>query len=219
MAPAMNPRTVCFCQPIFCMISLRVAPPLRCSIATTWSVLLPSRGAAACCGFAACLPWGGFLAALACWPVFALGGAPLGPGAPRWALGCAFGFARASAFGSALWPRLWTRAQIWPAAAAWLAKRFTGLTPARLFQIATSLSLGQEAASSPHSCWLLKLSNGVAVVAAAASAVANATISFCSLIVNVVIIVLPWSALWRSWTWITLLGCKRKVISTEIDDG
>jgi hypothetical protein len=66
---------------------------------------------------------------------------------------------------------------------------------------------------------LVKPSNGVAVVAAAASAVANATISFWSLIVNVVIIVLPWSALWRSWTWITLLGWKRKAISTEIDDG
>src|SRR4051794_27413493 len=30
----------------------------------------------------------------------------------------------------------------------------------RLFQIATSLSLGQEAASSAQSCWLVKLSNG-----------------------------------------------------------
>src|SRR5438552_18834519 len=79
MAPAMNPRTVCFCQHIFCMISVRVAPPLRCSIATIWAVLLPSRGAAASCGFAAFLPWGGFLAAVAFWPVFALAGAPLAP--------------------------------------------------------------------------------------------------------------------------------------------
>src|SRR5665647_1108799 len=31
-------------------------------------------------------------------------------------------------------------------AASWLGKRFTGLTTARLFQIATSLSLGQEVA-------------------------------------------------------------------------
>src|ERR1035437_1032712 len=191
MAPAMNPRTVCFCQPIFCMISVRVAPPLRCSIATTWAVLLPSRGAAASCGFAAFLPWGGFLPAMAFWPVFAFAGAPLAPRAPRLALGSAFGFAGGSAFGSALWPRPWMRAHTWPAATLWLAKRFTGLTPARLFQIATSLSLGQEAASSPHSCGLVKLSKGVAVVAAASSAVANATISFWSLMVNVVIMVLP----------------------------
>src|ERR1017187_1628315 len=190
MAPAMNPRTVCFCQPIFCMISVRVAPPLRCSIATTWAVLLPSRGAAASCGLAAFLPWGGFLAVVAFWPVFAIAGAPLAPRAPRLALG--------SAFGPALWPRPWMRAQIWPAAALWLAKRFTDLTPARLFQIVTSLSLGQEAARAANSCWLLKLSKGVAVVAAASSAVANATISFWSLMVNVVIMVLPLPALWRS---------------------
>ena len=44
MAPAINPRTVCRCQPIFSMISTRVAPPLRCSIATTCAVLLPARG-------------------------------------------------------------------------------------------------------------------------------------------------------------------------------
>src|SRR5450756_264938 len=183
MAPAMNPRTVCFCQPIFCMISIRVAPPLRCSIATTWAVLLPSRGAAASCGFAAFLPGGGFLAVVAVWPVFAVAGAPLAPRAPRLAL--------AFAFGSVLWPRPWMRAHTWPAATLWFGKRFTGLTPARLFQIATSLSLGQEAASSPHSCGLVKLSKGVAVVVAASSAVANATISFWSLMVNVVIMVLP----------------------------
>src|ERR1035437_3807519 len=94
MAPAMNPRTVCFCQPIFCMISVSVAPLLRCSIATTWAVLLPSRGTAASCGFAAFLPWGGFLAVRAFWPVFAFAGALLAPRAPRLALGSAFGFAR-----------------------------------------------------------------------------------------------------------------------------
>ena len=38
MAPAMNPRTVCFCQPIFFMISISVAPPSRCNIVTTWAV-------------------------------------------------------------------------------------------------------------------------------------------------------------------------------------
>src|ERR1035441_9686822 len=47
MAPAMKPRTVCFSQPIFSMISANVAPLLRWSMATTWAVLLPSRGALA----------------------------------------------------------------------------------------------------------------------------------------------------------------------------
>src|ERR1035438_8011756 len=40
----MNPRTVCFCQPIFSMISASVAPFFRCSMATTCAVFLPSRG-------------------------------------------------------------------------------------------------------------------------------------------------------------------------------
>src|ERR1039457_3466358 len=40
------PRTVCLCQPIFSMISSSVAPFLRWSVATTWAVLLPSRGPA-----------------------------------------------------------------------------------------------------------------------------------------------------------------------------
>src|ERR1035438_2814851 len=53
----MNPRTVCFCQPILSMISASVAPFFRWSMATTWAVLLPSRGALAlaCAGLAAFL--------------------------------------------------------------------------------------------------------------------------------------------------------------------
>jgi hypothetical protein len=47
IAPAMNPRTVCFCQPIFSTISAKVAPFFRWRMATTWAVLLPSRGAVA----------------------------------------------------------------------------------------------------------------------------------------------------------------------------
>src|ERR1022692_3938447 len=39
----MNPRTVCFCQAIFSMISASVAPLFRWSMATTWAVLLPWR--------------------------------------------------------------------------------------------------------------------------------------------------------------------------------
>ena len=45
-----------------------------------------------------------------------------------------------------------------------LASLFTGVTPGRLFQMATSLSAGHWAASSANSCSLLKPSNGVAVV-------------------------------------------------------
>src|SRR5450631_4416638 len=39
----MNPRTVCFCQAIFSMISASVAPLFRWSRATTWAVLVPWR--------------------------------------------------------------------------------------------------------------------------------------------------------------------------------
>src|ERR1017187_2666220 len=46
-APATKPRTVCFCQPIFSIISASVAPFFRWSMATTWAVLVPSRGPSA----------------------------------------------------------------------------------------------------------------------------------------------------------------------------
>ena len=45
IAPVMKPRTVCFCHAMVRMISARVAPFLRCSMAITWAVLLPWRGA------------------------------------------------------------------------------------------------------------------------------------------------------------------------------
>jgi hypothetical protein len=66
------------------------------------------------------------------------------------------------------------RSQIRPAPAFAFLKLFTGFTPGMLFQIATSLSGGQAAASSASSFWLANESNGVAVVAAASSGVANA---------------------------------------------
>jgi hypothetical protein len=43
--------------------------------------------------------------------------------------------------------------------------RLTGVTPGRLFQIATSRSAGQPTISPASSFWLAKESNGVAVVA------------------------------------------------------
>ena len=81
----MNPRTVCFCQPICSMISASVAPPLRFSIATTRAVLLPSRGPALpplrwlrrFLGLGRLLGAGGFLVAFSA-------GAPLAPVRQRW---------------------------------------------------------------------------------------------------------------------------------------
>src|ERR1035437_8944067 len=61
----MNPRTVCLCHPIFSMISTSVAPFFLWSMATTWAVLLPSRGPAlssAFAGFGALGASGSFLA-------------------------------------------------------------------------------------------------------------------------------------------------------------
>ena len=78
IAPAMNPRTVCFCQPILSMISASVAPFFRWSIATTCAVLLPSRGPAVSCAFAAFLALGAFLAPVAFLVALAFGGRALG---------------------------------------------------------------------------------------------------------------------------------------------
>jgi hypothetical protein len=41
--PLMNPRTLCACQPVAFMISLRVAPSGRFSMSRTFALLLPSR--------------------------------------------------------------------------------------------------------------------------------------------------------------------------------
>src|ERR1019366_4468260 len=54
----MKPRTVCFCQPMVFIISAKVAPFFRWSMATTWAVLVPSRGPSA-------LSFAAFLAVLA----------------------------------------------------------------------------------------------------------------------------------------------------------
>src|ERR1019366_2762077 len=74
----MNPRTVCFCQPILAMISASVAPFFRCSMATTWAVLLPSRGPALSSALAAFLALGAFFAVVVFLVALALAGAALG---------------------------------------------------------------------------------------------------------------------------------------------
>src|SRR5580704_5363309 len=66
-----------------------------------------------------------------------------------------------------------------------------GWTPGRLLQIAMSRLAGQDCASSANSGWLLKLSNGVAAVAAASSGVACAVMLLSGSIVKIVIIVFP----------------------------
>ena len=83
IAPAMNPRTVCFCQPMVSIISASVAPFFRCSIATTWAVLLPSR-APALSAFAAFLALGALFAGAAFLFAFAgpLAAAPPWPSSP-----------------------------------------------------------------------------------------------------------------------------------------
>src|ERR1019366_4576906 len=93
MAPAMKPRTVCFCQFILSMISARVAPFLRWSMATTWAVLLASRGPAASGALAAFLALGAFLAAVVFLFALPLAGAPLAACAPPLAFLAAFCFA------------------------------------------------------------------------------------------------------------------------------
>src|SRR5580700_9710568 len=86
----MNPRTVCRCQPILSMISASVAPFFRWSMATTWAVLLPSRGAVAlaCAGLAALLALAFFGATLA--SVFGAAALALPPLAFFWPLGAPF---------------------------------------------------------------------------------------------------------------------------------
>src|ERR1039458_9622286 len=93
IAPAMNPRTVCFCQFILSIISARVAPLFRCTRAITWAVFVPSRGAALSCALAAFLALGAFLVAVAFLIALAFAGAPLAVRAPALGFLSAFGFA------------------------------------------------------------------------------------------------------------------------------
>src|ERR1700683_432693 len=164
IAPAMNPRTVCFCQPIFSVISAKVAPFFRWSMVTTWAVLLPSRGALASCVLAARLPLGAFLAGVAFLVALPFVGAPLADCAPPLALRAAFGCTGSAGFGFTDSPRFWILFQIRVAAVVRSLNFLTGLTPGRLFQIATSRSDGQPATSSASSCWLVEVSKGGGVV-------------------------------------------------------
>src|ERR1017187_5104618 len=194
------------------MISEMVAPPLRWSMAITWAILLPSRGPPPSFALAAFLALGAALAGVAFLVALAFAGAPLADCAPPLAFSFAFGFVACSGFGSSGAPSPLMRSQMRLAAALLLLKLSTGVTPVRLFQIATRRSVGHALASSASSFWLEKLSKGVCVAAEASSGVENATISFVSLIVNVVILNLLGAALCAVITSITLLGSEGKAI-------
>src|ERR1017187_9484262 len=202
----MNPRTVCFCQPMVFMISERVAPFLRWSMATTWAVLLPSRTAPA----AFFWPLGTLFVRLAFLPALLLAGVPLAAHAPPLALRSAFGLAGCSGCGCSGAPNPWMRAQMRLMAALLLLKLSKGVTPGRLFQIATRRSVGQLAANSASSFWLAKVSKGVVVAAAASSAEPNAVMLLSVSIVKVVIIVLLGATLCAVITWITPKCLKSK---------
>src|SRR6266550_4601584 len=128
----MNPRTVCFCQPILLMISASVAPFIRWSIVTTCAVLLPSRGPALSFAFAAFLPLGAFLAAVVFLLALAFAGVPFAAGALPLAFLSAFASA-GSAAGFAASPRFWMRSQMRLAAILAFLNFFTGSTPGRQF--------------------------------------------------------------------------------------
>jgi hypothetical protein len=92
-----------------------------------------------------------------------------------------------------------------------------GWTPGRLLQIESSRLAGQDLASSANSYWLLKLSKGVVIVAAASSGVACAVMWLSVSIVKVVIFVVLCSARFAVNTWITPHGWKGKAILSQND--
>src|SRR5579863_8143109 len=93
----MNPRTVCFCHAILSMISASVAPFFRWSMATTWAVLLPSRGAVASDVLAPFLALAAAFAGLAFLAALGLDGAPAGWLGAAVASGCGAGDSLGSA--------------------------------------------------------------------------------------------------------------------------
>src|ERR1035438_10642792 len=77
----MNPRTVCFCQPVSAIISCNVVPPARSSMSCTIAFLLNARGTRGVGAPAAAL------AALVALAFFAGLGATGGAGVAAWGAG------------------------------------------------------------------------------------------------------------------------------------
>src|SRR5450755_3891857 len=113
----------------------------------------------------------------------------MGACAPPFAWCSAFGLAGCVGWGGTDAARPPRRFQMRVAAAWWSLNFWIGCTPGRLFQIATSRVAGQDLASSANSCGLVKLSNGLAVVAAASSGVECAVMLLSASIVKVVMVV------------------------------
>ena len=142
-------------------------------------------------------------------------GAPLAAFAPPLAFLAAFGFVSGAGLTASPSPSMRSQILLTPALA--VLKLFTGSTPGRLFQIATTRSAGQVPASRASSLWLAKDSRGLVVEAAASSAVANTLTLLSASIVNVVIIFLLCSALFAVNTWITPVAPTSKRILLQID--
>src|ERR1700677_3982206 len=94
----------------------------------------------------------------------------------------------------------------------------TGVTPGRLFQMATMRSADQALASSASSCWPLKLSNGVVVVVAASSGVPYTEMLLSVSMVNFILNLLG-ATLCAVITSITRIELNRKAILKEIAHG
>jgi len=122
-------------------------------------------------------------------------GAPWAACAPPLALRSAFGCMGCTGSGFTASPRPWILFQMRLAAVGRSLNFLTGVTPGRLFQMATSRSAGHAAASSVSSFWLAKVSNGVAVAATASSGVPCAVMLLSVSIVKVVIVVFLSTAL------------------------
>src|ERR1035441_1437971 len=111
------------------------------------------------------------------------------------------------------------RSQMRLAAVLALLKLSTGVTPGKLFQMATSRSAGQAAASSASCFWLVKGWAPAPTAASARSAVGKAVMLFSVSIVNVVIIVLLGATLCAVITWITPVAHTSKRIMQGIAKG
>ena len=205
-------------------------PPHRVHDLSQCGTLLPLEHGDHLSRFAAFARPGGFLrlgglfglgrvlAAVAFLAALPLTGAPLAACAPPLALRFAFG-SGLSAFGFSGSPSFRIRSQMRPTAALALLNPFTGVTPGRLFQMATRRSAGQLAASSASSFWLAKESKGAAVAAAASSAEPNAVLLLSLSIVNVLMIVLLGATLCAVTTSITPICLKSKGIIQNIAHG
>src|ERR1019366_4599260 len=170
---------VCFNHPMALMISSSVVPPGRLSIAITWLVLLPSRGAPASFAVGAT---GAFFARVAfffapgsddatsgdCGATVVAGAGSVTSGltASGWAValapcsgtGAVSGTGVVSSAAGTDWPRVWIVFQIRDTAVTRSLNFFTGVSPGRLFQISTSREAGQFAASFASAASLLNRS-------------------------------------------------------------